>query len=118
MGTPHQVHLFKNMIYELEKKGHQVKIIGRNKDCELELLKTFFEDYELVEFYRGIYWKIFGMFIEDYKTHKIVQAFQPDIMIGALPVNLSHVGRILGIPVIATTDSEHASLIINLFEQY
>jgi len=114
LGTPHQVHFFKNIIFHLEERGHKVKIIGRDKDCELELLKEYFENYDLVEFNEGIFGKIFGMFKTDYEVYKIVKEFQPDIMLGSVPINLAHVGKILGIPVIAFNDTEHATAIINL----
>lgn len=41
MGHPAHVHFFKNAIWELEKRGHQVKVTAREKDVTLELLGAY-----------------------------------------------------------------------------
>ena len=108
LATPHHVHFLKNAIYQLEKKGHTIKIIGRGKDCELELLKAYFRDYELVKFDRGMSGKFFGMFKTDYEVYKIAKDFEPDIMMGSLSVSLAHTGKFLGVPSVIFNDTEHA----------
>jgi hypothetical protein len=41
MGHPAHVHFFKNTIWELEKRGHQVKVTARDKDVTLKLLEAY-----------------------------------------------------------------------------
>ena len=41
MGHPAHVHFFKNTIWELEKKGHQVKVTARDKDVTIALLEAY-----------------------------------------------------------------------------
>jgi len=37
MGHPAHVYFFKNTIWELEKRGHQVKVTARDKDVTTEV---------------------------------------------------------------------------------
>ena len=40
IGHPAHVHLFKNMIWNLEEDGHEVKITARDKEIALYLYYT------------------------------------------------------------------------------
>jgi predicted glycosyltransferase len=41
IGHPAMYHLFKNLIREMEKRGHQVLVTAREKDVATKLLKAY-----------------------------------------------------------------------------
>jgi len=41
IGHPAHVHLFKNFIWEMEKRGHLVLVTAREKDVAIQLLKAY-----------------------------------------------------------------------------
>ena len=45
IGHPAHVHLFKNLIWALEKHGHEIKIAARDKEIVLYLLDCYDFDY-------------------------------------------------------------------------
>lgn len=48
IGHPAHVHLFKNLIWSLKKKGHEVHITARDKEIVLQLLNNYKFDYTLI----------------------------------------------------------------------
>ena len=107
---PADVHLFKNFIFEMQKKGHKFKLIARDKDVTHQLLDSFKLKYEKRKGYKGIL-KIPGMFLIDFKLLKIARKFDPDILIGATgDCYISQVGWLLGKPSFIFDDTEHKKI--------
>ncbi len=121
MGHPAHVHFFKNIINNLKRDGHVVKITARNKEVTLALLKAYDLDYEnRGEIYTGMLNKAFGMLKIDLKLLQIARKFKPDLLIGVHNPYIAHVGAILRKPVIIFTDTENvrvASLLTFPFAQ-
>jgi hypothetical protein len=111
LGHPAHVHLFKNLIFDLEKKGHEVLICARNKEILLHLLNLYELDYITLST-QGT--SLFGiaveMIVRDIRLLKIAKNFKPDLMIAVLDPPISHIGKLLGIPTMTFTDTEHAKL--------
>ena len=111
MGHPAHVHFFKNIINNLKRDGHEVKITARNKEVTLALLQAYGLDYEnRGEIYTGMLNKAFGMFKIDLKLFQIAKKFKPDILIGVHNPYVAHVGAILRKPVIIFTDTENVKI--------
>jgi len=111
IGHPAHVHLFKYVISNLQRRGHEVKIIARNKDCTLELLEEYDIDYELVNvFYKNIFMKLYGLIKADLGVYRVVKRFKPDLMCGVLNPYIAQVGKLTGIPSIIFTDTEDATI--------
>ena len=111
MGHPAHVHFFKNIINNLKRDGHEVKITARNKEVTLALLQAYGLDYEnRGEIYTGMLNKAFGMFKIDLKLFQIAKKFKPDILIGVHNPYVAHVGTILRKPVIIFTDTENVKI--------
>lgn len=111
IGHPAHVHFYKNMIWNLERKGHEIKVIARNNDIVIELLNTYGFNYEKSSaFYTMLLKKAYIMFQIDYKLYKIVKKFRPDILTGILYMYGAHVGKIIRRPSVIFTDTEHARL--------
>ncbi len=83
INTPSQVHFYKNIIYDLEKKGHKVLLLARNYGETYQLLKeldlsfTFYNKYNLNASSKMIF-----MPIDIYNIVKKLKYFKPDIISG------------------------------------
>lgn len=110
VGHPKQVHIRKNIINNLVKDRHEVKIVAWEKDITLYLLNVYGFDYEVIgKNYKGLMKKAYGMLKSDFKALKIAKRFKPDILVWGSPY-LAHVSKLIGKPHISFTDTEHASI--------
>ncbi|TKY91761.1 MAG: DUF354 domain-containing protein [Candidatus Methanomarinus sp.] len=110
IGHPKQVHLWKNIIKNLQNKGHNIKIVTWDKDITLYLLNAFGLEYEVVGInYKGLIKKGFNLFSSDLRVLTIAREFKPDILLAGAPY-LAHVSRLIRKPHISFTDTEHANL--------
>ena len=115
VGHPAHVHFFKNVIWNLENRGHEVKIVAINKDITLNLLNVYEFDYEVIgRYYARLIKKACGLIKEEHKLLKIAKIFKPDIFVGRGSPSQAHVSTLLNKPFIAFCDTEHANLIARL----
>lgn len=111
LGHPAHVHLFKNLIFELRNKGHEVLICARDKEILLHLLNIYNLECKVISTQgRGLLGIATEMLVRDMRLFKIAKKFKPDLMIAVLDPPISHVGKLLGIPTLTFTDTEHAKL--------
>lgn len=104
---PAHVHFFKNVIWNIEKEGHDVKIIAKNKEITTNLLSALRFEYSLVsKYYPSMYKKVWGVIDKDVRLLKIAREFEPDILAGILTPHIAHIGKIIGKPSITFTDTE------------
>ncbi|HII92061.1 MAG TPA: DUF354 domain-containing protein [Methanosarcina sp.] len=112
MGHPGQIHLFKNSIRELKKKGHECKITIIDKDVSLKLLDAYNFEYEVVGYAKpSIFGKATELLKIESRLFKICKLFKPDILVGGVGnAYVAHVGKLIGRPSIVFDDTEHAKL--------
>ena len=111
MGHPAHLHFFKNTIWNLEKDGHEVKIVVRPRKVALELVKAYGFDYELFGEYRNkVITKVLEIPYNDYIFYKVAREFKPDILTGILNYTSAHIGKLIRKPSIVFTDTEDAKL--------
>jgi len=112
IAHPAQVHLFKNLIWNLEKKGHECKITTVEKDVSLQLLNAYGFNYEIVGSARStLFSKATELIKIEYNLYKIARPFKPDILIGGVGnAYVAHVGKLLKVPSIVFDDTEHAKI--------
>jgi len=111
IGHPAQVHLFKNPIGDLEKDGHIVKIVTKDKDVAMELLDAYGLKYEVISGYSTtMISKVYNFVKTDLKLLKIAIKNKPDILIAVGDPYVAHVGMLIKKPSIIFTDTEHAKL--------
>jgi predicted glycosyltransferase len=111
MGHPAHVHLFKNFVWGMKKRGHEVLITARKKEISLELLDKYGFDYITVgEMKRGKFNLMKEWILRDIRILKLALNFNPDILIGMHNPAVSHVAKILRRKSIIFTDTEHAKL--------
>jgi len=116
VGHPAHVHLFKNFIWEMKKRGHKIKICVRERDGIIgKLLKFYGFEYEnLYKNVPGIFNKAIVTLINNYKLLKISNNFNPDIFLSVVSPYSAQVSKLKGKPYIAFTDSEPTKLILSL----
>jgi predicted glycosyltransferase len=107
MGHPAHVHLFKNFVGEMKKKGHEFKITARDKEVTTQLLDAYKIPYERVGTMKpGKINLLLEWIYRDIKIATISRKFSPDILMGNLNVTIVHAAKILRKKSIIFTDSE------------
>ena len=110
MGHPKDVHVWKNVINNLEKDGHKVKIAARDKDITLYLLDVYGLDYEVIGTNYGTLVKnAYGLLEFNINVFKLAKRFKPDILVSGGPY-LAYVSKIIRKPQIDFVDTEPAKL--------
>lgn len=111
IGHPAHVHFFKNLIEEMEKRGHETKVTAREKEITIYLLKKNKIGHENIGKHRkGIFNKLIGMPVFDLKLIKIAKKFNPDLFLSIASPYASQVSRLLGKKAVTFTDTEHAKI--------
>ena len=106
---PAHVHYFKNFIWDMERKGHDILITASEKDISRQLLDSYGFSYVIIGNYgKGILRKIINLPLLDFRMWKSVRKFNPDLFIGFSPIRASHVSFVLRKRIIAIDDTEHA----------
>jgi predicted glycosyltransferase len=85
MGHPAHVHLFKNFIWEMEKKGHELIITARDKEVTKNLLDAYHIPYTLIGKPKTGFFSLYSEWI--IRTIKIIQIgkkTQPDVFIATV----------------------------------
>jgi predicted glycosyltransferase len=99
------------MIWELERKGHEIKIVTRHKEITIELLDAYGFEYEVIaSHFKSLLGKLINVPKTDLAILKVAKKFKPDILTGILDMYNAHVGKLIGKPCITFTDTEHAKL--------
>jgi len=109
INHPAHVHLFKNLAYEMQNKGHDIFFTTRKKEVSIDLLEKFNLPYESFGNHRkSLLGKLWGFVIFDWKLLKTAIKFKPDLFLSMGGMYPSHVATILRKPHIALDDTEHA----------
>jgi hypothetical protein len=109
INHPAHVHYFKNFIWEMQKRGHEILITASEKDISYTLLDNFGFSYVKIGNYgKSILRKMVNIPILDWKMYRAVKKFNPDIFMGFGSIRAAHVSKLMGKPYIALDDTEHA----------
>lgn len=109
LGHPAHFHLFKNTMKTLKENGHTVFILNKKKDVLDNLLeKSGLEFFNVMPKGRkdsrmGI---ALGLVKRDLRLIQFCLRNRPDIMTGT-STEISHVGKLLGIPSICVNEDDH-----------
>lgn len=110
IAHPAHVHFFRHMVSGLESRGHQTRIVGREKDVTSALLERFGLPYETVG--RSGHKSMLGQAAElvqrDVALARIAKSFGADVIVTRNPTG-AQAGRLLGIPSIFDTDDGRAA---------
>ena len=101
MGHPAHVHFFKNAIWELERRGHSVKVTARDKDVTLKLL----EAYKIPFTVRPYGWRPLNLFKAAKFVADTAEAFGADRLAGVHNPYIARAASSLEKPSILFTDT-------------
>ena len=109
LGHPAHYHLFKHVIRTLEKKGHHLRIVIKEKDVLKDLLDEASLEYEEVKESgpkRNKFDFALNLFVRDVAMFKIVKKFKPDVMLGT-SAEITHIGRLMRIHSIVVNEDDY-----------
>ena len=107
IGHPAQVHFFKNFIWEMEKRGHQIFIAASEKDVVTALLKAYELPFTNLGSYGDtMFKKIRRVPIKDFALYKAVKPFKPDFFVGLGSLRAVHVSWLMRKPCVMFEDDE------------
>lgn len=107
IAHPAHVHFFKNIIKNLQRDGHQVKITAKEKEMNLKLLDIYGFEYQTIAKHKDrLFDKALDVFKIGREILRIAKEFKPDILMGVHHENIAHVSRLIRKPSVIFTDSE------------
>jgi len=110
IGHPKDINIFGEVLSELQKRGHSVKIVARDKENIREILREYRTPCEFGPHYKTIFGKAFGVLINDLWLYKISRKYNPDVFISFGSPYSAHVSAALGKFYLAFIDTEIAGL--------
>ncbi|MCC4767344.1 DUF354 domain-containing protein [Methanosarcina sp. DH1] len=109
---PADVHVIKNFIWGMEKRGHKILVTARQKDVAINLLDAYKIKYTTIsEAKKGLLNLGTELITRDLKLLNIARKFNPDMLIGQTYPSVTHVAWLLNKKSIVFTDTEHAKLV-------
>lgn len=118
INHPAHVHLFKNVIWELQEEDHEIKITSREKDITLDLLDRYgFQHKPLSVVGDSLYGLAIELLQKDWRLLKICREFDPDVLIGVNPA-ITHVAKLLEAKSIIMHDTGHANFKEKMFKPF
>jgi len=109
IGHPAHVHLFKNFIWQMEKREHDILITATEKDITIDLLNNYGFDYIAMGSYgNSPARKMMNIPIMDFKMLRAVSGFKPDMFVGVSTIRATHTSGLMRKPCIVFDDTEHS----------
>jgi uncharacterized protein len=114
IGHPKDVNLFKNVISQLQKDGHEIQIFARAKENTRKILAEYGFECKLSKHYKSMVGKALGVFVNDLLLYNWARKFNPDIFVSPGSPYSAHVSKLLGKPHLAFSDTEIAGIVTKL----
>lgn len=116
INHPADVNYFKNFIWEMEKREHEVMIIATDKDISIKLLNNYGFKYNNLGSYGGSrISKLIKIPLLDFKMYNAIKSFDTDLLLGFGSIRAAHVSYILHKICILFEDTEHSMEQIRLY---
>jgi len=107
VGHPAQVHNFKNIYWDLEKRGWEGIFVTKDKEICVELLEKYNLPFIVLSKTRkGIFKKILFLIRDIFRFGNIVKEFRPNIIINRMSIHSLIVSKVLKINQISIADTE------------
>jgi uncharacterized protein len=91
---PTHVHIFRNLIGELESRGHVVHVTMREKDVAKDLLEQYGVPYEVISRQREGLGLAFEFLERGQRLWRSIGRFRPDFLLGCMGPSIASVGRL------------------------
>lgn len=106
VNHPAQVHLFRNAIADLERRGHEITVTSREKEVTTQLLDAYGIDHTPLSTQRtGIPGLALEQLIRVTRLLGIVRGFKPDVLVSRPNPAVAHAGALGRAKTIAVTDT-------------
>ncbi len=106
---PAQAHFFRPIVERLGKRGHEVLVTSRQKDCTIDLLDSFaIAHTPLTTAARTKLGLVKEMLVRDARLARVARKFRPDLVVGKEAACAHQVAWLLGIPSLAFDDTDDA----------
>lgn len=107
---PAHVHFFKNFHIEMERRGHQVYVTARDKECACELLERYFLPYKVISRQKsGTSGLVSEMIQRTYRLSRVIREVKPDVLTGIMGPSIAVAGALRRIPAVVFYDTEFAT---------
>jgi uncharacterized protein len=111
INHPAHVHYFRNFSEIMNRQGHTILFVSRNKEMAHRLLNLYNIPYiDRGKGSDGRLGKFLYLVYAEVKLIQIAAKFKPDIFLNFLHPYPSQVARLFGIPSLVFSDTEHAVL--------
>jgi uncharacterized protein len=91
---PTHVHIFRNLIHELEGRGHVVHVTMREKDVAKDLLDQYGVPYEVLSRQRAGLGLAVEFLERGQRLWRSIGRFRPDFLLGCMGPSIASVGRL------------------------
>lgn len=119
IGHPAHVHQFKNMYWELTKKGWQGLFVTKDKECAIDLLKAYDLPHVILgKTRKGIGAKILSLPFFAYKMLRVAASFKPDIFVSRVSPLSGWSSSLMRKPHITFTDTENVRMMDFISEPF
>lgn len=109
INHPAHVHLFKNLIWNMCKDGHEILITASEKDVAFKLLDNYGLNYIAMGSYgHSILNKLANIPLMDLKMYQAIKNFHPDMIVGLGSIRAAHVSKLIKRPSIIFDDDEYS----------
>lgn len=106
IGHPAHVHMFHYVAEEMQKRGHEVMFVCRDKEFEVRLLTNFgFRFVNLGKKHKGLIGKVWDMIRFDARILWTALRFRPDVLISHGALTASQVAWLIRKPHITFEDT-------------
>lgn len=113
VAHPAHVHLFKNPIAMLQRKGHEIQIVALEREVTEDLLKAFgFQYVTIGRSHRDLLVKSMDTVRRDFRMARLIREFKPYVVVSTGIPYSAQAARICGVPSIAFSDTEIATLVL------
>jgi len=107
IGHPAQVHNFKNIYWDLEKKGWQGLFVTKDKEMCVYLLKQYKLPFVVLGTNKkGIFKKIAFLLKDLFKFYQITKDFKPDIIVNRMSLHSTLISKLFRIKQLSLADTE------------
>ena len=118
IGHPAQVHNFKYIYWELEKRGWEGLFVTKDKEICIYLLEKYNLPFKVLSRNRkGLFKKILFLSKDIAKFYKILREFRADIIINRISLHSTLIAKLTKTPQISIADTEK-SLNFTLLTDY
>ena len=110
IAHPGHVHFFKNFIWEMKKRNHEILITAGDKDVTINLLENLGFDYTFTCKRTTGYKLIIEIIKRDIQMWSVVKKYDPDIVMGIASTIAAHISKVTSVKSVVFTDTEHTKL--------